>query len=157
MTQRGRPSLDPRRFKNDPESLERRFELAFTRLRGVLDQANTLGSRADAAEMTLEARPNSTTGTGDKVLTLAGSRGIRGKRAQVVEDEADAFTVWTTGVSFASAYPAAPVVTVTPLSSSAAGISAVLTDVNASGFTVRLTASTAQTRMDFQFQVWGDT
>ncbi|KQR22863.1 hypothetical protein [Deinococcus sp. Leaf326] len=151
-----KPTRDPERFRLDNRAAERRLETIFSDLRRIVDLSNTLGSRADAAEMTLEARPNSTTGTGDKVLLLAGSRQVRGKRAQVVEPPFAPFDAWTIQITFASPFPTPPVVTVTPIINADEVVTARVRDLTASGFFAVLSCPVAQTSMQFGWQAWGD-
>lgn len=151
---------DPRPFRQEPRDIERRFEEAFSRIKKARlfaeEQQGQTNAAFETLQKVLDAKPNSTSGAADRELTLAGSRGIRGRRIQKVMVGDDAFTEWTTGVAFVAAYPTPPVVVVTPLSTSGDTLTANLLGVTNSGFTVRLTAQVAQTRMDFHFQAWGD-
>lgn len=151
-------SNDPRRWNADIAE-ERRWEDVFARFRLQKQEFgknfDVLDGRLTDLQRTLDARPNATAGETDRVLTLAGSRGVRGTRTQAVELAEDAFTEWTTVITFAAPFATPPVVTLTP-EVGTVPVQAMVRNVTTTDFTVWLVSPTAVTSMTVHFQAWGD-
>lgn len=155
-------SADPRRFSAIYDDVERRWEQIFDNARRIsLDFiANKKSTEASlsAVQAVLDARPNSTNTSqnNDRIIQLAGSRGIRGMREHVVTSSEDAFLEWRMGVTFATPFLTPPIVLLTPESFDSTPATVVLEHVTPAGFEVKISFAAAQMKMRFYFQAWGD-
>lgn len=163
-------SDDPRRFNADTNE-ERRWERNWEEGRRRDREMEQAREQTKFLQAVLESIPNRTApalpGSDDRELKLSGTRSIRGRREKAMpapepDAEQETFSEWYETVTFATPYPAPPVVLLSvqefgaPPPDLTGAYALTLHNVGKSGFSFRLTCSPPAIRATVHWRAEGD-